>query len=194
MRISVPQRYDDITLGDFVRYHSLKTDVDRVMLITGASKKTVESWQASTIETIVNEYANALENGTPRLDYVIKGDVELAFVPDIDALSLREHIDLDTYAQAIWRDKEHLDYTHLPNLMAILYRPVKSRFGKWYELEQYDVDRVKYYLEQVKSLTMAQVHGVMVFFSTILSELVKSSVVYLEAEMMTMRHQLEAMT
>jgi hypothetical protein len=194
MKISVPQRYDDITLGDFVRYHSLKNDVDRVMLITGASKKTVESWQASTIETIVNEYATALENGTPRLEYVIKGDVELAFVPDIDALSLREHIDLDTYAQAIWRDKEHLDYTHLPNLMAILYRPVKSRFGKWYELEQYDVDRVKYYLEPVKSLTMAQVHGVMVFFSTILSELVKSSVHYLEDEMMTMRHQLEAMT
>lgn len=194
MKINVPQNYNDITLGEFVRYHSLKSDVERVMLITGASKKTVESWQASTIETIVNEYANALENGAPRLDYVVKGETDLGFVPDIDALSLREHIDLDTYAQAIWKNQEQLDYSHLPNLMAVLYRPIKNRFGKYYELEMYDVDRVKYYIEAVKSLTMAQVNGVLVFFSTILSELVQSSVAFLTEETTQMRNQLEQMT
>jgi hypothetical protein len=164
------------------------------MLITGLSRKTIESWQASTIDTIVNEYANALENGTPRLDYVIKGDIDLGFVPDIDAISLREHIDLDTFAQAIWKEKGQLDYTHLPQLMAILYRPIKGRFGTHYELETYDVDRVKYYLNGVNKLTMSQVHGVMVFFSTILSELVQNSVRYLEEERVTMMRQLEAMT
>jgi hypothetical protein len=194
MKVNVPQRYDSILLGDFVRYHSLKTDVDRVMLITGMSRKTIESWQASTIDTIVNEYASALENGTPRLDYVVKGDTDLGFIPDIDAISLREHIDLDTFAQAIWKDKEQLDYTHLPQLMAILYRPIKTRFGTHYELEQYDVDRVKYYLDAVNRLTMSQVHGVMVFFSTILSELVQNSVHFLEEEKAMMIRQLEAMT
>jgi hypothetical protein len=194
MTLNIPQNYDTITLGDYVRYHSLKSDVDRVMLITGASKKTVESWQAATIDTIVNEYANALEVGTPRLDYVVKGDKELAFIPDIDAISLREHIDLDTYAQAIWKDTNRIDYSHLPNLMAILYRPVKSRFGKWYEIDTYDVDKVKYYFEVINSMTMAQVNGAMVFFSTILSELVQNSVRYLEEERSTMATQLEAMT
>jgi hypothetical protein len=194
MKITVPQNYNDITLGEFVRYHSLKSDVERVMLITGASKKTVESWQASTIETIVNEYSTALDNGAPRLDYVVKGDTDLGFVPDIDALSLREHIDLDTFAQAIWKNQEQIDYSHLPNLMAVLYRPIKSRFGKHYELEIYDVDRVKYYMDAVKSLTMAQVHGVLVFFSTILSELVQNSVHFLTEETKTMRAELERMT
>jgi hypothetical protein len=194
MRVTIAQTYDSIILGDFVRYHSLKTDVDRVMLITGMSRKTIESWQASTIDTIVNEYANALETGTPRLDYVVKGDTDLGFIPDIDAISLREHIDLDTFAQAIWKDKERLDYTHLPQLMAILYRPIRTRFGTHYELEQYDVDRVKYYLDAVNRLTMSQVHGVMVFFSTILNELVQSSVHFLEEEKTMMIRQLEAMT
>ncbi len=194
MKISVPQSYDAILLGDFVRYHSLKSDVERVMLITGMTRKTVESWQASTIDTIVNEFTEALDKGTPRLDYIVKGDVDLGFVPDIDAISLREHIDLDTFAQAIWKNKEQLDYTHLPQLMAILYRPIKSRFGKWYEIDQYDVDRVKYYLDAVNKMTMSQVHGVMVFFSTILNELVQNSVPYLEATTKAMTSQLEAMT
>ncbi len=194
MKISVPQSYDAILLGDFVRYHSLKSDVERVMLITGMTRKTVESWQASTIDTIVNEFTEALDKGTPRLDYIVKGDVDLGFVPDIDAISLREHIDLDTFAQAIWKNKEQLDYTHLPQLMAILYRPIKSRFGKWYEIDQYDVDRVKYYLDAVNKMTMSQVHGVMVFFSTILNELVQNSVPYLEATTKAMTSQLEVMT
>jgi len=194
MKISVPQSYDAILLGDFVRYHSLKSDVERVMLITGMTRKTVESWQASTIDTVVNEFTEALDKGTPRLDYIVKGDVDLGFVPDIDAISLREHIDLDTFAQAIWKNKEQLDYTHLPQLMAILYRPIKSRFGKWYEIDQYDVDRVKYYLDAVNKMTMSQVHGVMVFFSTILNELVQNSVPYLEATTKAMTSQLEAMT
>lgn len=194
MKISVPQSYDAILLGDFVRYHSLKSDVERVMLITGMTRKTVESWQASTIDTVVNEFTEALDKGTPRLDYIVKGDVDLGFVPDIDAISLREHIDLDTFAQAIWKNKEQLDYTHLPQLMAILYRPIKSRFGKWYEIDQYDVDRVKYYLDAVNKMTMSQVHGVMVFFSTILNELVQNSVPYLEATTKAMTSQLEVMT
>ena len=194
MKINIPQRYDDITLGTFVRYHALKLDVDRVMLITGASKRTVEGWQVNTIETIVNEYSNALEVGTPKMEYIIKGDTDLAFIPDIDAITLREHIDLDSYAQAIWKGNEVLDYTNLPNLMAILYRPIKHRFGKWYELEAYDVDRVKYYMDTVNTMTMAQVQGAMVFFSTILSELVQNSLHFLEAEKTRMVKELEAMT
>ena len=193
MRITVPQRYDDITLGTFVRYHALKSDIDRAALITGLSKKTVESWQSSTIDTIISEYAVALEQGTPKMEHIIKGEVDLAFVPDIDAITLREHIDLDSYAQAIWKDNEVLNYVNLPNLMAILYRPIKHRFGKWYELEQYDIDKVKYYMDTINAMTMAQVQGVMVFFSTILSELVQSSLLYLEEEKTKVMNQLEAM-
>jgi hypothetical protein len=48
-------------------------------------------------------------------------------------------------------------------------------------------------MDAVKSLTMAQVHGVLVFFSTILSELVQSSVAFLEEETTMMRNQLAQM-
>jgi hypothetical protein len=194
MKINVPQRYDNIALGTFVRYHALRSDVDRVMLITGASKKTVEAWQVSTIETIVNEYSTALEQGTPKMDYIINGEVDLAFIPDIDAITLREHIDLDSYAQAIWKGNNVIDYANLPNLMAILYRPIKHRFGKWYELEAYDVDRVKYYFDTINTMTMSQVNGAMVFFSTILNELVQNSLHFLEQERTKVMKELEAMT
>jgi hypothetical protein len=183
MRVSIPNRYDNILLRDFVKYQVAKSDVEKVIAITGASKKTIEGWQASTIDTIIKEYSNAIEQGTPKMSYVLKSsEVDLAFIPDIDAITLREHIDLDTYAQSIWKDKERIDYTHLPNLLAILYRPIKHRFGKWYELERYDVDKVKYYIDIINTMTMAEVNGVLVFFSTILNELVQNSVRYLEEE------------
>jgi hypothetical protein len=192
MKINLPSTYNDITLDEYVKYHSLKSEIDKIALITGLSKKSIEGLQVSAIETIITEYSNALERGTPRMDYVIKGDVELAFVPDIDAITLREHIDLDTYAQSIWKNGA-MDCTNLPNLMAILYRPISKRFGKWYELQAYDVDKVKYYIDSINTMTMAQVNGVMVFFSTILSELVQNSLDYLEQEKSKMINQLEAM-
>jgi uncharacterized protein YfaA (DUF2138 family) len=77
--------------------------------------------------------------------------------------------------------------------MAILYRPISKRFGKWYELQAYDVDKVKYYIDSINTMTMSQVNGVMVFFSTILSELVQNSLAYLEQEKSKMMSQLEAM-
>jgi len=172
--ITIPKNNAAITLQQFVSYQSGRNEVERVMAATGQSRRVVEGFKMSTLTELINTFDNAIKVGVPmHQQTVVINGVRLGFIPDLNDLTLREHIDLDSYAQEIWK-KDTNDYTNLPKLMAILFRPVTDIFGKYYRIEPYDSDRVKYYLDVVNLLTMDKVNGALVFFSTTVSELGQS--------------------
>lgn len=172
--ITIPKNNAAITLQQFVSYQSGRNEVERVMAATGQSRRVVEGFKMSTLTELINTFDNAIKVGVPmHQQTVVINGVRLGFIPDLNDLTLREHIDLDSYAQEIWK-KDSNDYTNLPKLMAILFRPVTDIFGKYYRIEPYDSERVKYYIDVVNLLTMDKVNGALVFFSTIVSELGKS--------------------
>lgn len=172
--ITIPKNNAAITLQQFVSYQSGRNEVERVMAATGQSRRVVEGFKMSTLTELINTFDNAIKVGVPmHQQTVVINGVRLGFVPDLNDLTLREHIDLDSYAQEIWK-KDGNDYTNLPKLMAILFRPVTDIFGKYYRIEPYDSERVKYYIDVVNLLTMDKVNGALVFFSTIVKELGKS--------------------
>lgn len=172
--ITIPKNNAAITLQQFVSYQSGRNEVERVMAATGQSRRVVEGFKMSTLTELINTFDNAIKVGVPmHQQTVVINGVRLGFIPDLNDLTLREHIDLDSYAQEIWK-KDSNDYTNLPKLMAILFRPVTDIFGKYYRIEPYDSERVKYYIDVVNLLTMDKVNGALVFFSTIVKELGQS--------------------
>lgn len=177
--ITIPKNNAAITLQQFVSYQSGRNEVERVMAATGQSRRVVEGFKMSTLTELINTFDNAIKIGVPmHQQTVVINGVRLGFIPDLNDLTLREHIDLDSYAQEIWK-KDSNDYTNLPKLMAILFRPVTDILGKYYRIEPYDSERVKYYLDVVNLLTMDKVNGALVFFSTTVSELGQSGAEYL---------------
>lgn len=183
--ITIPKNNAAITLQKFVAYQSGRNEVERVMAATGQSRRVVEGFKMSTLTELINTFESAIKVGVPmhKQTVVING-VRLGFIPDLNDLTLREHIDLDSYAQEIWK-KDGNDYTNLPKLMAILFRPVTDIFGNYYRIEPYDSERVRNYIDIVNLLTMDKVNGALVFFSTIVSELGKSGAEYLTEALRT---------
>lgn len=172
--ITIPKNNAGITLQKFVAYQSGRNEIERVMAATGQSRRVIEGFKMSTLNELINTFDNAIKVGVPmhKQTVVING-VRLGFIPDLNDLTLREHIDLDSYAQEIWH-KDGNDYTNLPKLMAILFRPVTDILGSYYRIEPYDSERVRSYIDVVNLLTMDKVNGALVFFSTIVKELGKN--------------------
>lgn len=179
-KIKIPLDYSGVTLEQFCNYHACKTDVERVMTATGKSRKFVEALPISTLDRIIVEYESALETGRPKHEqtFVIDG-LRLGFFPDINDLTTAEHIDLESFANSIWKDGS-IDYTNLIKLCCIMFRPVSAIMGSYYDIAEYDSAKTKRYVEYVKKIPMDRVNGALVFFSTIEKELFNASMDYTE--------------
>ena len=57
--------------------------------------------------------------------------VEYGFIPDLNELSFGEYIDLDTYLG---------DWENIHTAMNVLYRPINSKKGDRYTIQEYDVN------------------------------------------------------
>lgn len=195
MKYKLPRHYGDITLRQMVAFMESKTQVQQLMAITGFPQLHVVDFKQKEADLIVESFTAASNFGTPRHEqtFLIEG-MRLGFIPDLDAMSLREYIDIDSFAKEIWKGEE-VNYKYFPDLLAILFRPVKEMLGDYYTIEPYNVDNVARYKRYIEWMTMDRVNGCMVFFSTLLNDLIVSSLDYLvkETEMMTetLKHQVD---
>lgn len=185
MKYKLPKHYGEITLRQMVAYMESKTQVQQLMAITGFPQLHVVDFKQKEADLIVESFSSASNYGTPRHEqtFLIDG-MRLGFIPDLDAMSLREYIDIDSFAKEIWKGGDIINYKFLPDLLAILFRPVKEMLGEYYTIEPYNVDNVARYRRYIESMTMDRVNGAMVFFSNLLSDLVVSSLDYLTEETM----------
>ena len=192
MKFKLPKDYGDITLRQMVAFMEAKTQVQQLMAITGFPQLHVMDFKQKEADLIIESFTNASNIGTPRHEqtFLVEG-MRLGFIPDLDALSLREYIDLDSYAKEIWKGGEVVNYKYLPDLLCILFRPVNSMLGEYYDIDPYNVDKLPRYKRYVESMTMDRVNGAMVFFSNFLNDLIVSSLDYLEQEMKTKMETLQ---
>lgn len=175
-KIQIPLNYSQITLDQFVTYNTARTDIEKLMAITKHPRKIVEGFQMNTIDEIIKSFDHALQQGTPKHEqtFVIEG-MRLGFIPDLNGMTLKEHVDLEMYSGLIWT-KDGMDYTHLPKLVSILFRPVKGKLGEFYEIEDYSSSKSKLHMDRVKQMTMDRVNGALVFFSTIANEFAENGI------------------
>jgi hypothetical protein len=180
---SIPQRISDVTVEQFVAFQTMKTDVGRAAIATGKTVKEVEGLTFHAIDTIVSLFEEVCEQTTAKHEqtFVIEA-MRLGFIPDLNGMSFREYVDLETLSQAVWT-KDGVNYKELPRLLAILFRPVKRKLGVHYELEEYDAAKIEQYIYFINKMTCDRVNGALVFFSTVVRELFNSSQVYLIQQM-----------
>lgn len=172
MRVEIPKTLDDVTLRTYIAYMNAKTDADRIAAYTGIKHKHIENWTYDAVNTTLELIERSAAECTPihlptfRLDGRLFG-----FIPDMDLLTMREHVDAETWAQEIWKGGK-VNWTHMPQLMAVLFRPVTAQLGQYYDIEKYSMESAKRYVETLKSMKMSQVQGALVFFSTIVRDCV----------------------
>ncbi len=181
MKLYIPVSSEQITLKRFVDYQTAADDVERVMVAVNKNRDYCEGLKVETMQTVIELFDAACITGkdthTPTV--TVEG-VKLGFIPDINSMTFREHVDLDQLSKSIWLTNGQTDYKNLAQLMAILYRPVTEQVGQYYNLVKYDSDGVKKYLHAINGLTMDRVQGGLLFFSSIAAELVNNSLEYLD--------------
>jgi len=176
----IPADSSQITVKQFVAFHLAKTDVERAMIAANAKRKDIEALKLDAVLDLINLFEDSMKTGAARHEQTFfVNKKRLGFIPDFNELSFKEHVELDTYAQAIFT-KDGQNYKELPNLLAVLFRPVHHIMGKYYTLREYDSDQVKTYIDEINELTMDRVSGALVFFSTIEKELASNSLEFLE--------------
>jgi len=132
-----------ITVKQFVAFHLAKTDIERAMIAASAKRKDVEALKLDAVLDLINLFEDSMKTGAARHEQTFfVNKKRLGFIPDFNELSFKEHVELDTYAQAIFT-KDGQNYKELPNLLAVLFRPVHHILGKYYPLREYDSHQVK---------------------------------------------------
>ena len=96
---------------------------------------------------------------------------EYGFHPNLDDITIGEYADIETMIKVGLED-------NLPELMAILFRPVVDRKGEAYKIEAYDGD-ITIRAEVMKKMSSEQVQSALVFFWNFVQELSSSLQSYL---------------
>ena len=182
MKLKIPGTASQVTLGQFMAYHNAIDETEKVMVIINKSRDYCEGLKAETVQTIIELFDEVINAASDTFERIVTiNGKRLGFLPDINGMTFREHVDLDQLAQAIWPANKEPDYTELPQLMAVMFRPIKEQVGEYYNLEKYDLDKTAAYMPEILGLTIDRVNGALLFFSSIGAELVNNSLDYLDA-------------
>ena len=102
--------------------------------------------------------------------FELKG-FKFGFVPDLDAMTFGEYVDLDKYIG---------DWSNMHRAMAVLFRPIATEIKEEYTILQYE--GTDEYAELMKLMPLDVVLGSQVFFWNLGSELLAALPSYLEKE------------
>lgn len=177
VKITIPTSLNEITLDQYQRFVSIMENNPESDFVQQKMIEIFCNVPLKLVPTIplkeVNEIIyllNEMFNAQYKLKPIFKlGNTNFGFIPNLDEISLGEFSDLDNYFGK-W-DKMH-------NAMAVLYRPVVEKYKDKYNIEDYNGSVT--YCDVMKHMPMDVVMGAMVFFYSLSSELMISSLNYLE--------------
>jgi hypothetical protein len=182
LRLNIAANAAGITLGQYIDYQNAVDAVERVRVITGKSSESIKLLQMHVLDEIIMQFEGAVGLSQDNFERKIKAaGTELGFIPDLSSMTFAEYVDLDTHCGKLYADNK-LQGEILAKVFAILYRPIKAKMGKYYDIEDYDSDKKSRYMDSIKALNMQQVLSALLFFSSLETELLNSSLEYLAKE------------
>lgn len=173
MKITVPESIADIALHQFQRYTALTdpTDDDKIEIFTGLERERIPLISQKDYVDIVAMIDLAL-NQTVEFTPTFKiKDVEFGFIPNFDKITAGEYRDLTIYSQNV---------SDMHKLMAVLFRPIKSKLGDKYKIVEYK--GTEKMAEVMKYMPLSIVNGALVFFSSLANELIAYTQKFTEVE------------
>ena len=177
VNINVPDSLSEIRLEQYQKFVKLyegevtEEFMALKMLEIFCGIKLNEAYQMryKDIDGIVQILSDTL-NDKPQLVRTFKmGGVEYGFIPNLDDMTFGEYIDLDTYIG---------DWQNIHKAMAVLYRPIKGRYGERYNIVPYEVIDA----EVMRKMPMDAVVSSVLFFYRLGIDLSKAMTNYLEGQ------------
>jgi hypothetical protein len=150
--------------------------------LTDIPKQLVKELALSDVAVIMSKIGELQAKQDTELKRIIEiNEVEYAFHPDLSEITLGEYADIEQFI------KNGID-SSLPELMAVLYRPIKlKKSDSLYIIDPYDGD-IRLRAEEMKLMSAEQVQSALVFFYTlgkVLSEIMPSFLMQRLQEMKT---------
>jgi hypothetical protein len=125
--------------------------------LSNIPKELLKQLELKHIVLMLEKLSHLQSQEDTTLKNIIKiNGVEYGFMPDLDSISLGQYADIETFI------KNGID-KNLPELMAVLYSPIKLKKNDIYIIEPYDGD-IRLRAEEMKQMSATQVHSALVFF------------------------------
>jgi len=158
--------WSDVTLETWLQLIDFETGTkteeatETIAALSDIPKKLIKELSLSDVAVIMSKVGELQQEQDTKLKRIIEiNGVEYGFHPDLDSISLGEYADIEQFI------KNGID-SSLPELMAVLYRPIKLKKNDIYIIEPYDGD-IRLRAEEMKLMSAEQVQSALVFFYTL---------------------------
>ena len=146
-----------LQLIDFETGTKTEEATETIAALSDIPKKLIKELALSDVAVIMSKVGKLQQEQDTKLKRIIEiNGVEYGFMPDLDSISLGMYADIETFI------KNGID-KNLPELMAVLYSPIKLKKNDIYIIEPYDGD-IRLRAEEMKLMTAEQVQSALVFF------------------------------
>jgi len=177
--ILVPSSLSEVTLEQYQKFSKINTEDNSdtgflmhktVEIFCNLNLKDIAKIKYTYVQEILNDINKLFEPKQDLIPRFTMGGIEYGFLPVLDDMTLGEYVDLD---------ENFTDWERMHKAMAVLFRPIKLSKADRYQIEDYDgLDNA----ERMKKMPLNVVMGAMVFFWTLNSELLKTTLNFLEQE------------
>ena len=183
--------WEDVTLEKWLELIDLETGsksneaIETITALSNIPKQLVKELGIQDVAVIMGRIAKLQAEQNSSLKRIIEvEDKEYGFMPDLNSITLGEYADIETFI------KEGIE-NRLPELMAVLYRPIVEKKNDVYTIEAYD-GNITIRTEEMKKMNAEQVQSALVFFWSLGNELSKILPLYLMERLNKMGSNLEA--
>jgi len=162
--------WKDVTLEKWLRLIDFETGTkteeatETIAALSNIPKQLIKELALKDVAVLMSKIAKLQQKQDTKLKNIIEIEgVEYGFMPDLDSISLGQYADLETFI------KNGVE-KHLPEIMAVLYAPIKEKKNDIYIVDAYD-GNIRLRAEEMKKMSAEQVQSALVFFYTFGKEL-----------------------
>ena len=162
--------WEDVTLETWLSLIDFETGTkteeatETIAALSNIPKQLVKELALKDVAVLMSKIAELQQKQDTNLKKIIEIEgIEYGFHPDLDSITLGEYADIETFI------KNGVE-KHLPELCAVLFRPIKEKKNDLYIIDAYD-GNIRLRAEEMKKMSAQQVQSALVFFYTFGKEL-----------------------
>ena len=157
------KKWSDVSLEKWVKLVNFHTGsksseaLNTIAELSNIPDKLIKELALRDVVAIMSQIAKLQAKQNSSLASVVEIDeIRYGFHPDLDSITLGEYADIETFI------KDGVE-KNMPELMAILYRPIKEEKNDVYTIDAYD-GNIRIRAEQMKKMSAEQVQSALLFF------------------------------
>ena len=155
---------------------------DTIAALSDIPKNLVSQLELKDVAVLMGKIAELQEKQDSSLKRIIEIEGKrYGFHPNLDDITLGEFADIETFV------KNDID-NNLPELMAILYRPIVEEKNNIYIIEAYD-GNISIRAEEMRKMSASQVQSALLFFYRFVTELLMTLELFSLARLKEMMQQ-----